>query len=168
MYYTRGGDTRQILDNLWKENNLWREDKGRGPKVSSVRRFYCNILCPQVTNWHTDGQRNHFAPCCTICIQGAYLTVCAWVLIWYPRDPNFILSTSISTYPPTHPPFQVAEEQESGSKWTTIWRQERIGDCCWISPCIVQETIASHIEHSHMQLEQWSLHVLYIYIYQNL
>ena len=36
-----GGDTRQILDNLWKEDNLWREDKGHGPKVSSVRRFYC-------------------------------------------------------------------------------------------------------------------------------
>jgi len=32
------GDTRQILD------NLWREDKGRGPKVSSVRRFYCTSL----------------------------------------------------------------------------------------------------------------------------
>ena len=36
-----GGDTRQILDNLRKEDNLRREDKDCGPKVSSVRRFYC-------------------------------------------------------------------------------------------------------------------------------
>jgi len=41
------GDTRQILDNLWKEDNYWREDKGCGPKVSTVRRFYCIgiLLC---------------------------------------------------------------------------------------------------------------------------
>ena len=33
------GDTRQISDNLWKEDNFRREDKGRGPGVFSVRRF---------------------------------------------------------------------------------------------------------------------------------
>ena len=38
------GDTRQISDNLQKGDNLQREDKDCGPKVSPIWRFYC-IYC---------------------------------------------------------------------------------------------------------------------------
>jgi len=71
-----GGDTRQILDNLWKEDNLRREDKGRGPKVSSVQRFYCIYTCeveklPQQNqrycrhklHWVLTLQTSHKCPC---------------------------------------------------------------------------------------------------------
>ena len=39
--HSRGGDTRQILNNLREEDNLRREDNSAVPKVSSLRRFYC-------------------------------------------------------------------------------------------------------------------------------
>ena len=45
-YYNLGG---HISDNLLKEDNLWREGKGCGPKVSSVQRFDCTYTHIQVT-----------------------------------------------------------------------------------------------------------------------